>query len=62
MLDRLMGAALSLLLAAAAIYFAVQLIESVASTLFVIAAVVGALCVAGVVVRLLWRRQQLNRW
>lgn len=62
MLDRLVGACIAFLAAAVAIYMAVKLIESVAATLLVIVAVIGALIIAGFVGRVLWRRHRLDRW
>lgn len=62
MLDRLVGASLTLLLAAVAIYVAVRLLESVFTTLIVIVAVVGGLVIGGAVLRLLWRRHRMDGW
>lgn len=63
MLHRLVGACLTLLAAAVAIYIAVRLIESVAATLIAIVAVIGGLCVFGFAARLLWRRRHnIGRW
>lgn len=60
-LDRLIGICLGLLVAAAAIFVAVRLLESVAAALVVIAAVIGGLAIAGFVANLLWRGRA-NRW
>lgn len=62
MLNRLVGASLTLLLAAVAVYVAVRLLESVFTTLIVIAAVVGGLVIGGAVLRLLWRRHRMDSW
>lgn len=62
MLDRMVGACLTLLVAAVAVYVAVRLIESVFTTLIVIAAVIGGLAIGGAVVRLLWRRHRMDGW
>jgi hypothetical protein len=62
MLDRLMGIALGAFMAAGLIYLAVQLIESIAAALIVIAAAIGGLLLAGFVVSWLWRRHRMDRW
>lgn len=62
MLDRLFGICFVMLAAAVAIYVAVRLIESVAGALVVIVAVLGGFFLVGFVVRLLWRRQRMDRW
>jgi hypothetical protein len=60
-IGRLAGICFSLLLAAVAIYVAVRLVESVASALIVIAAVIGGITICGFLARLWWRRH-LDRW
>lgn len=62
MLDRLFGICFAMLAAAVAIYVAVRLIESVVEPLVVIMAVLGGFVLVGFVVRLLWRRQRMDRW
>ena len=62
MLDRLFGICFAMLAAAVAIYVAVRLIESVAGPLVVIIAVPGGFVLVGFVIRLLWRRQRMDRW
>lgn len=62
MVDRLVGMSFALLAATVAMVVAVHLVESVAATLLVIAAAVGGLVMTGFVVRLLWRRDRINRW
>jgi uncharacterized membrane protein len=62
MLNRLVGICFAMLAAAVAIYVAVRLIESFATTLIVIMAVIGGFVVVGFVARLLWRRQRMDRW
>ena len=53
---------LSVLAAAVSIYVAVRLIDSVAVTLIVIVAAIGGLIIVSFVIRMLWRRHQINRW
>jgi hypothetical protein len=60
-LDRLIALCASFLIAAAAIYLAVRLVESVAAALFVIAAVTGGGYVVALLGRALWRRHA-SRW
>lgn len=62
MLDRLFGICFAMLAAAVAVYVAVRLIESVAGPLVVIMAVLGGFVLVGFLVRLLWRRQRMDRW
>ncbi|MHB1904910.1 MAG: hypothetical protein ACYCTG_12625 [Ferrimicrobium sp.] len=62
MLDRFIGICFRLLAAAVAIYIAVRLIESIATALVGIVAVVGGLVVLGFIASLLWRRNRMNRW
>ncbi len=62
MLDRFIGICFTLLAAAVAIYVAVRLIESIATALISIVAVVGGLVVLGFIASLLWRRNRMNRW
>ena len=62
MLDRFIGICFTLLVAAVAIYVAVRLIESIATALVGIVAVVGGLVVLGFITSLLWRRNRMNRW
>ena len=62
MLDRLIGICFALLAAAVAIYVAVRLIESIATALISIVAVVGGLVVLGFIATLVWRRNRMNRW
>ncbi|WP_276969347.1 hypothetical protein [Ferrimicrobium acidiphilum] len=62
MLDRLIGICFALLAAAVAIYVAVRLIESIATALISIVAVVGGLVVLGFITTLVWRRNRMNRW
>lgn len=59
MIDRLLGVAFALLVAAGAIFLAVRLIESVAMQLTVISAVVIFVALAALAIRTLWRT---NRW
>ena len=61
MIQKLVEACVTLLLAATAIYVAVRLIESVTAALVIIAAVTGGLIVAGLIARILWRVRQMNR-
>ncbi len=62
MQDRLLGFCFAVLAAAAAIYVAVRLIESIAATLVVSVAVIGGLVLLSVVTRVLWRRRRIDRW
>jgi hypothetical protein len=57
-IERIIGVCLTLLAAAVAIYIAVRLIESIASTLIIMVAAGGALAVLS----WLWRRHQGSRW
>jgi hypothetical protein len=57
-IERVVAGAVALMAAAAAIYVAVRLLESVATQLLVISGVVGAVLLG----RLLWRRHGSNRW
>ena len=62
MLDRFIGICFTLLVAAVEIYVAVRLIESIATALVGIVAVVGGLVVLGFITSLLWRRNHTNGW
>jgi hypothetical protein len=62
MLGRLASYSLALLASALAIFFAVRLIESVATALIVIAALASGMIMAGFAVWILWRRGRMNRW
>lgn len=62
MLDRLLGAAVSVLMVATAIHVAIRLIESVAVTLVIIVAAIGGLIILGLIARLLIRLTRANRW
>ncbi len=59
MIDRLVGLALALLAVAGAIYVSVRLVESVATQLAVIGALLVLVALTVLVVRALWRA---NRW
>lgn len=62
MLDRLLETCVAALAAAAAVYVAVRLIESVAATLMTIVAVIGGLIIVSFLARMWWRTHSTNRW
>jgi hypothetical protein len=62
MFDRLTGACMGFLTAAAALYMAVRLIELIAVPLIVIAAVIGGLTGLCWVIVLVYRRYWSSRW
>jgi hypothetical protein len=59
--DRLFGLCVGFLIAAAAVYVGVRLIESVAAALLVIAAATGGLYLVALLGQALWRRHA-GRW
>lgn len=60
-MDRILTLCFTALAAAAMLYVAVRLIESIASTLVLVVAAVSVLLLVGSVARLLWRRRT-GRW